>query len=118
MVSIITGPIGAIVVAVITHWDQIKAKTVEIFSAVMAWIRSTWNSIKSWLADKAMAIAVAVVKGFLRLKNQATQKIDQFKTGVQRISSAVVRFIKSVPGDITRPVVRGFENMNPAPSIP
>lgn len=111
VVSIITGPLGALVVYIVTHWTQIKTKTVEIFTAVMTWIRSTWNSIKSWLADKAMAIAVAVVKGFLRLKNKATRKIDQFKTGVQRIFSAVVRFIKSVPGNITRPVVRGFENM-------
>lgn len=111
VVSIITGPIGALVVAVITHWDEIKDKTVEIFTAVLDWIKKTWNKLKTWLGDKVKDIATTVAKGFLSLKNKAIQKVNQFKSGIRDKFLAVVRFIKSVPDDIVRPVVRGFNRM-------
>lgn len=111
VVSIITGPIGALVVAVITHWDEIKDKTVEIFTAVLDWITDVWDKIKSWSTDKVNAMATAVVKGFLTLKNKATQKIDQFKAKALQIFTAVVTFITGVPGKVINPIVNGFNTM-------
>lgn len=111
VLSIITGPIGAIVIAVITHWDEIKSKTVEIFNNVLDWIKKTWNKLKTWLGDKVKDIATTVVKGFLSLKKRAIQKVNQFRNGIRDKFLSVVRFIKSVPDDIVRPVVRGFNRM-------
>ena len=111
VLSIITGPIGAIVIAVITHWDEIKSKTVEIFTAVMDWIKDTWDSIKTWLADKVKSIATAVVRGFTKMKTKGTNKINQLKDGVKSKFSAVVSFVKSVPNKIVTPVVNGFTRM-------
>lgn len=111
VVSIITGPIGALVVAVITHWDEIKDKTVEIFTAVMDWIKDTWDSIKTWLTDKVKSIATAVVSGFMEMKTKGINKINQLKTGVKSKFAAVVSFVKSVPNKIVTPVVNGFTRM-------
>lgn len=112
VVSIITGPIGALVVAVITHWDEIRNKTVEIFTAVMDWIKDTWDSIKTWLTDKVKSIATAVVRGFTDMKTKGTNKINQLKDGVTSKFSALVSFVKSVPNKIVTPVVNGFTRMN------
>lgn len=111
VVSIITGPIGALVVAVITHWDEIRNKTVEIFTAVMDWIKDTWDSIKTWLTDKVKSIATAVVRGFTDMKTKGTNKINQLKDGVTSKFSALVSFVKSVPNKIVTPVVNGFTRM-------
>lgn len=111
VLSIITGPIGAIVIAVITHWDEIKAKTVAIFTAVMDWIKNTWANIKTWLGDKVKSIANTVVNGFNTLKTKSTIKIDQFKAKAQSIFRSIVSFIKGVPRKIVSPVVNGFNRI-------
>ena len=111
VVSIITGPVGALVTYVITHWQQIKDKTVEIFNAVLDWIKDVWNTIKTWLTDKVTGIATAVVNGFNTLKTKATIKINQFQAKALQIFGAVVSFIKGVPGKIVTPVVNGFNNL-------
>lgn len=47
ILSILTGPIGAAVIFVITHWNQIKTATITAFNAVKSAITTAINAVKS-----------------------------------------------------------------------
>lgn len=111
IVSIITGPVGALVTYVITHWQQIKDKTTAIFTFVIDWIKDKWAALKTWLAEKVTGIANAVVNGFNTLKTKSTNKINQFKAKALQIFTALVTFIKGMPGKFINTVVNGFNKM-------
>lgn len=58
LLSILTGPIGAAVIFVVRHWDQIKAATSAVkdwivgrFEALMNWFRSLPGRLKSAVAN-------------------------------------------------------------------
>jgi len=55
---IVGGPIGALVVAIVTHWDEIKAKTSEIWESIRAVIAEKIDAIRATVEEK-----IAIVRG-------------------------------------------------------
>lgn len=111
VVSIITGPVGALVTYIITHWQQIKDKTVEIFNALLDWIKDVWNTIKTWLTDKVTGIATAVVNGFQSLVDGAGQKIDALLSWVRDIPNRIMTALAGIGtllSDSGRQLIQGF----------
>lgn len=101
IIAIITAVI-AVIVYCITHWDQLKAKVQEVWSAISTYmsnlkddIANKWNEIKQNIADKVQSIKTDVqekwaqikadtVQKFTDMKNDALQKIIDLKDGIKK----------------------------------
>lgn len=78
LLAIITGPIGLAVLAIVKHWDTIRAGA----AAVIAWFRSAWDVLQSILTSP-FETAWRIISGI----------IEKIRAGVSAVTSA----IKSIP---------------------
>lgn len=97
VVSIITGPIGALVVFVITHWNQIKATTVAVFTAVGSFLSSIWNSIVSWVVGKVTGFVTSVVNTWNNLKARTLAVFNLIKATIKTV---FVKIVSTVAGKV------------------
>lgn len=72
IVSIIGGPIGAVVAFVVTHWEQIKQTTVDVFTGVKDFFVGIWESITSWVTTKVSQLATGLATAWQAIKTGAT----------------------------------------------
>ena len=77
LVGIIAGiviAVGVLVTAIVKHWDEIKAKTIEVWTAVKDWIKSKWDA-----AVSAVKTGVEAIKTFFTEKiPEAIGKVVDF----------------------------------------
>ena len=103
----LTGPIGAVVTAVVllaigiaTHWDEIKAVTLAMIEAVKAkWeefkakISEVWNNVKTTVSNAI---------------NNVKSRVDAMKTSISNAASNILNVVKSkfnaVKTAITQPI--------------
>lgn len=87
LVTVVTGPIGLLVVLVIKHWDEIKAKTA-----------AAWD----WVVEKVKAIPGLLVAAFMNftLPGLIIKHWDTIKEKTSQAWGAVVDFVKSIPGKL------------------
>lgn len=97
IVSIITGPIGALVVFIITHWNQIKAGTVAIFTAVKTFIVNVWNTVVSWVVAKVVGFVSSVINTWNNLKARTTAVFNLVKAAIR---NAFVTIVSTVAGKV------------------
>ena len=93
VVSIITGPIGALVVFVITHWNQIKTATVAAFTAVKNFLVNIWNTVVSWVVSKVVGFVTSVVNTWNNLKAKSQAVFNLIKA---TIKNAIVTMVVAV----------------------
>lgn len=90
----------AIIVVCVKHWDDIKAKALEVAAAIqqkwtefkdkvsslmtdlMSKLKSIWDNIKSAIAEKCAAINTAASEKFQAMKNAISEKISSAKQSV------------------------------------
>ena len=105
IVSIITGPIGALVVFIITHWTQIKATTVAVFTAIKTFIVNVWNTIVSWVVAKVVGFVTSVINTWNNLKARTTAVFNLVKAYIRNafvtIVSAAVNKVTEMRNKIT-----------------
>ena len=99
VLSAITGPIGlviagiaaliAIIIVCITHWDQIKAKVQEVWTAIVTYMTNLkedvvnkWNEIKQNISEKIESIKTDLQEKWSQIKSDATQKIEDTKNDI------------------------------------
>lgn len=103
VVSIITGPIGALVVFVITHWNQIKATTVAVFTAVSTFLATIWNSIVSWVVGKVTGFVTSVVNTWNNLKARTLAVFNLIKATIMTV---FVKIVSTVAGKVNEAKAR------------
>ena len=103
------GALIAIIVLCVQHWDEIKAKAVEvaqiiaekisalrdrlseIWSNIMTKVSTTWANIKTTVANKASEIFTAVSEKFNNIRNKITETIekarDKVKEAIEKMKS-------------------------------
>lgn len=115
----ITGPIGlviagiaaliAIIVVCITHWDQIKAKVQEVWTAIVTYMTNLkedvvnkWNEIKQNIAEKIESIKTDLQEKWSQIKADATQKIEDTKNDILQkfvdIKDGIKKKIEDIKG--------------------
>lgn len=79
ILAVITGPIGLIVYGVTKHWDDIKAKTVEIWDSIKEFIGNAF----SWLYDHNYYFKnlVDAITGFWNSLKETTERVWNEITG-------------------------------------
>ena len=74
--ALVIGAIVGLVVAVIARWDQIKAKTKEIFGSIGDWLKEKWTAIKSWVVEKVNGILQSITEKFSAIRTSITEKVS------------------------------------------
>ena len=127
LVGIIAGivlAVGVLVTAIVKHWDEIKAKTKEVWTAVKDWIKDKWDSaveavkngvakIKEFFTEKIPEAIAKVVDFFTELPEKIAYAIgfvigklvlwfsdvwDWITTEVPKLITQAVKFFAELPG--------------------
>jgi phage-related protein len=120
----ITAAVIALVALIIWKWDEIKAATIRVWTAVWSFIKTLWNKIKSGIAQKVVEIYSNVRDTFQKvvafLKGLGS---TFFKAGVGLLEQ-MIKGIKSMVGKVTGAIkgvaskVRDFLPFSPAKDGP
>ena len=83
----------AIIVVCIKHWDEIKAKVVEVWNAIVEKIKNAVESVKEWfsnlkqgISDKVEAIKTAVADKFNAVKEKILSPV---RTAVEKVKGFI-----------------------------
>ena len=102
----------AIIIVCITHWDQIKAKVQEVWSAISTYmsnlkedIAKKWNDIKQGIAEKIQSIKSDLQEKWSQIKSDAVQKITDTKNDILQkfvdIKDGIKKKIEDIKGFFT-----------------
>lgn len=102
----------AIIIVCITHWDQIKAKVQEVWSAISTYmsnlkedIAKKWNDIKQNIAEKIQSIKSDLQEKWSQIKSDAVQKITDTKNDILQkfvdIKDGIKKKIEDIKGFFT-----------------
>jgi hypothetical protein len=103
ILSVILGPIGALVIQIVKNWDSIKAKSIEIF-----------NKVKDAVVGKVTDLASKAVAKFTELKTGAVNKFNDVlssaKSKFNEIKSAIMTPIETARDKVKTAVdkIKGF----------
>ena len=94
----------AIIVLVITHWDSLKAKVEEVWTAISEYmsnlkenIKARWEEIKSNISQKIDSIKTDLSNKWNQIKSDATAKITGMKNDVvNKITELKSKFSETV----------------------
>jgi phage-related protein len=101
LLSILTGPIGAAVAFIITHWQQIQ----NVVGGIIGWFQSAWSS------------AVSAVGGFFGgLASRVSGAFDAVAGAVRSSINAVIRLVNGAIGGVNK--VTGLVGIPGIPNIP
>ena len=111
----------AIIVLCITHWDQIKAKVQEVWTAISQYmtqlrddIGKKWNEIKQQIADKIQSIKTNLQEKWSQIKSDITQKITDTKNSViqkfSELKSSAAQKVTDLKNDAVNKITELKEN--------
>lgn len=127
--STLTGPIGLISALVIglgfviyKNWDTIKAKTIEIWTAVIEWIKGAWESIKTYASETWNSIKETITGIWTGFVNFLTNTWTLIKTGmsvtweaiklaISTAWTAIVEAVKLIIAPFVQGIIDFFNNM-------
>lgn len=104
---VIGGPIAWIVALVIKHWNEIKAFTFAVFSAIGNWLSTTWDEIKSTVSGAANGIWNAVTNAW----NNMTTSIKNAGSNVMTALSEIWDQIKETANGVWSGITDGVMGM-------
>lgn len=123
-VGIVIVAITAIVAAIvllITHWDQVKAKVEEVWTAIVTYVSNLkedlsakWNEIKQNVTDKIETMKNEALQKITDLKDGFKKKIDDIKGFFKNL---ILKFPKIEMPDLPHFKLEGEFSLNP-PSVP
>ncbi|MFD1777010.1 phage tail tape measure protein [Paenibacillus rhizophilus] len=97
----LAGPLFLMAALVYKYWDQIKAATIKVFSAIGAWLGSVWSGIKSTIFNAASAIWVRVTTAWKNIKTS----ISSAMAGIKGIMSTAWNGIVSAVDGVGQGIV-------------
>lgn len=92
---VIGGPIAWIVALVVKYWDEIKAVTFAVFSAIGSWLSSIWSSISSTVSGAANAVWNAITGAWNSVLSTTSNLMTQVWNKITSIWDSIVNGIKT-----------------------
>ena len=77
--------VAALVALVIKNWDEIKAKTIEVWNALKTTIETSWENIKTKTSEVWNSIKENLTTLWENIKSTADEKFNALKTNVEQI---------------------------------
>lgn len=116
IVAAITAVIAAIVL-LITHWDQVKAYTIQVVTAMLAaWenfktmLINKWTEIKTKISSTVQTLLTTIKSKFEEIKTSVVEKVTSLKDKAVETFQNLLSKIKETIGNIKNTIVEGFEN--------
>lgn len=79
---LIAAAIIGIGIVIYNHWDEIKAKTSEIWNGIGDWIGAKWNDFSTWASEKFGSIKETITTKWEETKTSSETKWSDFATWV------------------------------------
>lgn len=92
---VIGGPIAWIVALVVKYWDEIKAVTFAVFSAIGSWLSSIWSSISNTVSGAANAVWNAITGAWNSVLSTTSNLMTQVWNKITSIWDSIVNGIKT-----------------------
>jgi hypothetical protein len=71
---LIAAAIIGVGIAIYNHWDEIKAKTTEIWNSIGDWISTKWDNFKTWASEKFGSVKDSISKNWDETNTDSTNK--------------------------------------------
>ena len=81
-IPLLIAAVVGIVVAIVTHWDEIKQWTIETWEKVKEWTIKTWEKIKEKVSEISEKTKQKIVEIWGKIKTFFTQTIPEIVTKV------------------------------------
>lgn len=92
---VIGGPIAWIVALVVKYWDEIKAVTFAVFSAIGSWLSSIWSSISSNISGAVSAVWNAITGAWNNVFSITNSLMTKVWNKITAIWAQIVGSIKT-----------------------
>ncbi|MFG3290490.1 hypothetical protein ACGF3G_17005 [Streptomyces sp. NPDC048179] len=100
LVAILTGPVGAAVIAIVKHWDRIK----EAAASVGKWIIEKWNSAVAYLQSVPGKVFSFFNELPGKMKKMGMDILQGLINGIAEKASAVLSVVKNIVDRIPGPI--------------
>lgn len=97
----------AVIVLCVQHWDTIKAKTIEVATAMA----EKWEEIKTAIAEKVASILATITSKFQEIKTTIESKVNDAKTKVQEAFENIKTAIQNAMDQAKQKVVQIWEDI-------
>ncbi|AIQ63317.1 hypothetical protein PSTEL_09690 [Paenibacillus stellifer] len=100
ILGVIGGPIFLAAALIYKYWDQIKAVTIRVFTAIGSWLGSVWSSIKSTVSGVAVAIWGAVSGAWNNVVSTTSNLMTQVWNKITSIWNSIVNSVKAAGSNV------------------
>ncbi|MBY9077281.1 phage tail tape measure protein [Paenibacillus sp. HN-1] len=111
ILGVIGGPIFLIAALVYKYWDQIRAVTISVFTAVGSWLSSKWNSIRTTISNTAIAIWNKVKTTWNNLKTSISSAMEGIKSTMSSAWDSIVSAVSGVGEGIKSKMSGAWESV-------
>ena len=102
--------IGTIVL-LYKNWDEIKAKSIEIWGSIKNFFSETWSNIKEIFSNGLEIVKSYVKEKFSNIKDSISGKMKEVKETISNIWNNVMDFFKNINlFDIGKNIIQGLIN--------
>ena len=81
--AVVVAAIAALVIAIVTHWGDIKAKTIQIWGAVKDWLIGAWQVIKKTAVDVFNAVKTFLSSVWTNIKATISSIVNGLVNAIQ-----------------------------------
>lgn len=107
----VIGALIAIGVLLYKNWDEIKAKSIEIWESIKSFFGETWSNIKETFSNGLEIVKTYVKDKFSNIKESISGKMKEAKDTISSIWNNVMDFFKNINlFDIGKNIIRGLIN--------
>lgn len=100
MLAALAGPIGLAVYAIVKHWDDVKAKTMEIWTAIKDWLSGMWDTINAQISSAWDSIYNVISGIWTRIKEGFNNLIQSAKDWGRNLINEFIDGIKDMFGEL------------------
>lgn len=108
----------AVIVLIVRHWDQIKAKMIEVAQAIKDKVVTTWNNLKTSISTTVSNIKTKVSTGFQAVKTAVITPVQNAVNRAKALFNGAKSAITSVVDSIKTRVSSAFNAIKNAMTNP
>lgn len=90
-VAWVIAAIAAVAIAVALNWDTVKAKTIEIWTAVSKWLSDKWEWLKRTVGEVWNKIVGTVTEAWEGLKKRTSEIWDGILGGIKSVINSIIK---------------------------